>query len=52
MSKSITPISRRKVLIGGAAMVAATGIPSTIFAGQPKPASVPAPQEKTKENLR
>jgi non-heme chloroperoxidase len=46
MSNSPTPISRRHVLIGGAVMVAATGIPLTVFAGQPKPASAPAPQRK------
>ncbi|HXM67057.1 MAG TPA: hypothetical protein VN911_10025, partial [Candidatus Acidoferrum sp.] len=46
MSNSITPISRRDVLIGGAAVVAATGIPLTVFAGQSKPASAPAPQRK------
>jgi non-heme chloroperoxidase len=46
MSESRAPISRRDVLIAGAAMVAATGIPLTVFAGQPKPASDPAPQRK------
>jgi non-heme chloroperoxidase len=46
MSESRAPISRRDVLIAGAAMVAATGIPQTVFAGQPKPASDPAPQGK------
>jgi non-heme chloroperoxidase len=46
MSNSTTPISRRYVLIGGAAMVAVTGLPITIFAGQPKPASALAPQRK------
>jgi non-heme chloroperoxidase len=46
MSESRAPISRRDVLIAGAAMVAATGIPLTVFAGQPKPASDPAPQGK------
>jgi non-heme chloroperoxidase len=42
----MTSISRRHILIGGAAMVAVTGLPVTVFAGQPKPASAPAPQRK------
>jgi non-heme chloroperoxidase len=46
MSESMTSISRRHVLIGGAAMVAVTGLPITVFAGQPKPAGAPAPQRK------
>jgi hypothetical protein len=46
MSNSMTPISRRDVLIGGAAMVAVTGLPIPVFAGQTKPASAPAPQRK------
>src|SRR5882762_9014050 len=45
MSISMTPISRRHVLIGGAAMVAVTGLPMTTFA-RTKPASAPAPQRK------
>jgi non-heme chloroperoxidase len=47
MSNSMTPISRRQVLIGGAAMVAVTGLPIAAFAGQPKPASAPALQRKS-----
>ena len=46
MSNSMTPISRRDVLIGGAAMVAVTGLPIPVFAGQTEPASAPAPQRK------
>ena len=49
MSNSMTPISRRDVLIGGAAMVAVTGLPIPVFAGQTKPASAPAPQRKNQE---
>src|SRR6202049_2769729 len=44
MSNSMTPISRRDVLIGGAAMVAVTGLPIPVFASQTKPAIAPAPQ--------
>jgi non-heme chloroperoxidase len=44
MGNSMTPISRRQVLIGGAAMMAVTGLPISAFAGQPKPASTPAPR--------
>src|SRR6202045_443729 len=46
MSNSMTPISRRHVLIGGPAMMAVTGLPISAFAGQPKPAGAPAPQRK------
>jgi non-heme chloroperoxidase len=46
MIDSTTPISRRQVLIGGAAMVAVAGLPITVFAGQPKPASASARQRK------
>src|SRR6202142_3737863 len=46
MSNSMTPISRRHVLIGGAAMMAVTGLPIAVFAGQRKPASVLAQQRK------
>src|ERR1700690_1023461 len=46
MSNSMTPISRRHVLIGGAAMMAVTGLPIAVFAGQSKPASDPAPRRK------
>jgi non-heme chloroperoxidase len=46
MSHSETPISRRSVLTGGAAMVTVAGSPMTMFAGQPKAASVPARQRK------
>jgi non-heme chloroperoxidase len=46
MSNSMTPISRRHILIGGAAMVAVTGLPITVFAGQPKSASAPVQRRK------
>jgi hypothetical protein len=46
MSNSMTPVSRRHILIGGAAMVAVTGIPLTVFAGQSKTAGAPARQRK------
>jgi non-heme chloroperoxidase len=42
----MTPISRRDVLIGGAAMVAVTGLPIPVFTGQTRPASAPAPQRR------
>jgi hypothetical protein len=40
MSNSMTPISRRHILIGGAAMVAVAELPIAAFTGQRKPASV------------
>jgi non-heme chloroperoxidase len=46
VGNSMTPISRRDILIGGAAMVAVTGLPIPVFAGQTKPASAPAPQRR------
>ena len=46
MSNSMTSISRRHVLLGGAAMVAVAGLPITVFAGQPQRASAPARQRK------
>jgi hypothetical protein len=53
VGNSMTPISRRDILIGGAAMVAVTGLPIPVFAGQTKPASAPAPcREEIKEKLR
>jgi non-heme chloroperoxidase len=39
-------ISRRDVLIGGAALVAVTGLPISAFADQLKSASNPAPRRK------
>src|ERR1700689_4166563 len=48
MSKSITPISRREILLSGAAAVAVTGLPLPAAAGQPKPASAPAPQKQVR----
>ena len=52
MSNLITPISRRDVLIGGAAVVAATGIPLTVFAGQSKLRALLLRRDKIKEKLR
>src|SRR6204780_642196 len=48
MSKSITPISRREILLSGAAAVAVTGLPLPAAAGEPKPASAPAPQKQVR----
>ena len=48
MSNSITPISRREVLIGGAAAVAVAGLPLPAAAGQPQPASAPASQKRVR----
>jgi len=39
MNKSMTPISRREILIGGAIVVAVAGFPLPAAAGQPKPAT-------------
>ena len=46
MSNSTTPMSRRQILIGGAAVVGVTGLSITTFASQPKPVSTRAPQRK------
>ena len=46
MSTSKTPISRREILIGGAATVAVVGLSLPAAAGQPKPAGAPAPQKQ------
>src|SRR5580698_300117 len=46
MSKTKTLITRREILIGGAAAVAVAGLPLPAAAGQPKPASAPAPQQQ------
>jgi len=48
MSKTKTPITRREILIGGAAAVAVAGFPLQAAAGQPKPASAPAPQKQVR----
>ena len=48
MSKTKTPITRREILIGGAAAVAVAGLPLPASAGQPKPASAPAPQKQVR----
>jgi non-heme chloroperoxidase len=48
MSTSKTPISRREILIGGAATVAVAGLPLPAAAGQPKPAGAPAPHKQVR----
>ena len=45
-------ISRRDVLIGGAAVITVMGLPKTVFAGHSKPASASAPQQHHKGELR
>ena len=42
------PISRREILIGGAATIAVAGLPLPATAGQPKPASAPTPQKQVR----
>jgi hypothetical protein len=52
MSKSKTPpISRREVLIGGAATVAVVGLSLPAAAGQPKLASASAPQKQDEGDI-
>jgi hypothetical protein len=51
MSKSITPISRREILIGGASAVAVAGFLLLAAAGQPNPASAVAPQKQFQEKF-
>src|SRR5580658_9498140 len=46
MSKTKTPITRREILIGGAAAVAVAGFPLSAAIGQPNPAGAPAPQKQ------
>jgi non-heme chloroperoxidase len=46
MSKTKTPITRREILIGGAAAVAVAGLPVLAAADQLKPAGAPAPQKQ------
>src|SRR5580692_915706 len=46
MNKSMRPVSRREVLIGGAAALVVAGCPLPATAGQPKPASALAPQKQ------
>src|ERR1700747_1142231 len=48
MSESIMPISRREILVGGAAAMAVAWLPLPAAAGQPKPASAPAPQNEAR----
>ena len=52
MKKSITPISRREVLTGGAAAVAVAGFPLPAVIGQPNLAGTPAPQKQTRGEIR
>src|SRR3984957_11557725 len=45
-------ISRRDLIVGGGAMVAAFGLPMPLLADQPSPASTPAPHGDSQgENL-
>jgi non-heme chloroperoxidase len=46
MNKLMRPISRREVLIGGAAAAVVAAFPLPATAGQPKPASAPALQKQ------
>lgn len=48
MSKSIAQISRRGILIGGAAVMTVAAFPFPAAAGQPQPAGVPAPQKQVR----
>ena len=48
MSKLKTPISRREILIGGAAAMAVAGFPLPAAAGQHKPAGAPAPEKQVR----
>jgi non-heme chloroperoxidase len=48
MSKSMMSISRREVLIGGAAAMAVAGLPLPAAAGQPKPSGATAPQTQVR----
>ena len=52
MKKSMTPISRREVLIGGAAAVAVAGFPLPAAIGQTNPAGAPALQKQTRGETR
>jgi hypothetical protein len=51
MSKTKTPITRREILIGGAAAVAVDGLAALAAADQPTPAGAPAPQNNCEEEL-
>src|SRR5580698_1415449 len=48
MSKLITEISRREVLIRGAAAIVIAGLPVPAAAGQPQPACASAPQKEVR----
>jgi non-heme chloroperoxidase len=52
MSNSTTPMSRRHLLIGGAAAVGVTGLSITTIAGQTKLASTLAPHRKNQGEAR
>jgi len=52
MSNSTTPMSRRQILIGGAAVVGVTGLSITTFASQPSLRVLSLRREKIKEKLR
>src|SRR5580700_3036296 len=52
MSKTKTPITRREILIGGAAAMAVAVLPLPAAAGQPKPASALAPQKQDQGELQ
>jgi non-heme chloroperoxidase len=51
VKESMTPISRREVLIGGAAVMAVAGLPLAA-AGQPNPAGAFAPQKQLQGEMR
>ena len=46
MSKSITPVSRREILIGGAAALVVAGLPLSAAAERPKPVSTSASKKE------
>jgi non-heme chloroperoxidase len=52
VKKSTTPISRRELLVGGAATVAVAGFPVPAVIGQPNPAGAPAPRKQTRGEIR
>jgi non-heme chloroperoxidase len=52
MKKSKTPISRREILIGGAAAVAVAGFPVPAAVGQPNLVGALAPEKQTRGEIR
>jgi non-heme chloroperoxidase len=48
MSESISPISRREILIGGGAAMAVAALPFSVAVGQPQPAGASAPQKQAR----